>query len=106
MNTFKPITKKYGFDANYVIDHIDGNKQNNHIENLEWVSQKENYRRIRTIHYFQRKVVDLDTKEVFDSELLAAKSVGGKKSTCIHRVCVGERKHYKGHRFAFMEDVR
>lgn len=27
------------------VDHIDGNKQNNHASNLEWVSRKENIRR-------------------------------------------------------------
>lgn len=29
-------------DENYVVDHIDGNKNNNLVENLQWVSIKEN----------------------------------------------------------------
>lgn len=29
-------------DENYVVDHIDGNKNNNVVENLQWVSIKEN----------------------------------------------------------------
>ena len=32
-----------------VIDHIDGNKQNNHYTNLEWVTQSENMRRFHAL---------------------------------------------------------
>jgi DNA-binding NarL/FixJ family response regulator len=32
---------------NYVVDHLDGNKNNNAIENLQWVSVKEN-----TLRYY------------------------------------------------------
>ena len=41
--TFIPKTRNPVIYAQ--IDHIDGNKQNNNIDNLDWVSQKENKKR-------------------------------------------------------------
>ncbi|MFA7327759.1 MAG: HNH endonuclease [Candidatus Kapaibacterium sp.] len=35
----------YTTDMKAVVDHIDGNKINNNIENLEWVSYQENSKR-------------------------------------------------------------
>lgn len=39
-----------GYEDGMVVDHIDGNKQNNRADNLEWVTQKENIRRSRETH--------------------------------------------------------
>lgn len=36
--SFDPIE---GFE-NYTVDHIDGNRQNNYLDNLQWVSNEEN----------------------------------------------------------------
>lgn len=41
MNTFKPISNE---DA-MTVDHLDHNKRNNKLSNLEWVTQKENLER-------------------------------------------------------------
>jgi hypothetical protein len=41
MMAFNPDGK---LDESYQINHIDGNKLNNHIDNLEWVTPKENMR--------------------------------------------------------------
>ena len=32
-------------DGDYVIDHIDENKQNNHVSNLQWLPRGENVRK-------------------------------------------------------------
>jgi hypothetical protein len=107
MNAFCPVDKKYGYDARYTIDHLDGDRTNNRLDNLEWCSQAENTRRAlaaRKRNYFSRKVINLDTKEVFLSETDAAKSVGGKKGIAIYRVCVGTRSAYRDNHFAFYDD--
>ena len=38
METYNPIENS----QNYVVDHIDGNRENNDISNLRWVTQRQN----------------------------------------------------------------
>ena len=108
MQAFNPCPfKKKGYDKNWTIDHKDGDKANNRFSNLEWCSQRENQLRAYALGINGKsthKCIDIDTKEVFESLLDAAKSVGGKKSTSVHRVCTGQRSQYRNHRFAFYED--
>lgn len=97
----------HGFNSETVIDHIDCNKQNNCLWNLELVSQKENDRRSRENHLQKIigiKVIDLDTKQIFESYTDAARAVGGKKGVMVTRVCDGKRSHYRNHRFARLGD--
>jgi hypothetical protein len=49
-------------DKRYIVNHIDGNKQNNCHWNLEWITQKQNVQHAHSIGSFKkrRKVVQLD----------------------------------------------
>ena len=96
------------YDKNHTIDHIDGDKTNNSIDNLEECSQSEN--QIRAFKnglnpVISRSVIDLTTGEVFESARAASLSVGGSKhGGAISRVCKGMRSQYRDHRFAYYDD--
>lgn len=106
MEAFTDYRSK-GFNADAVIDHIDGNKTNNRLDNLQVVTQKENDSRARTRQtqrYYSIPVIDLDTKEVYKSFTDASHAVGGKQGEMVRRVCNGERSHYRNHRYARLSD--
>ena len=107
MNAFNPIEKKRGYDNAHTIDHIDGDKTNNKLQNLEWCSQSENQLRAYKTGLNAkntRKVIDLETLEVFESLTEAAQSVGGRSANSITRVCKGKRSNYRNHHFAYYCD--
>lgn len=100
-----PVPGKY--DTQRTIDHIDCDKTNNAVTNLEMCTLAENHRRAfrNGLHPpVGIKVIDLDTLEVFQTEDMAAKSVGGNRGGMVRRVCIGARSHYREHRFAFYDD--
>lgn len=104
---FNPVDCGKGYNKEFTINHIDGNKANNALLNLEWCTQSENQIKAYEIGIngkSTRPVIDLDTLEVFESEREAVESVGGKKSGAVQRVCVAKRSQYRNHRFAYYED--
>lgn len=92
------------------VNHIDCDKLNNHISNLEWVTKAENreHARINGLlkqtkeqresagKWFQKKVAQIDNNgeviRIFESETKACKYFGFHKGT-ISRYIRGKRKH-------------
>ena len=69
------------------INHIDSNRSNNHIDNLEWCTPIENTHHgiyLGTIDC--RKILNTKTGEVYASKLIAAMRLGVTRSVITHMV--------------------
>jgi|19_taG_2_1085344.scaffolds.fasta_scaffold02015_10 hypothetical protein len=90
-----------------VVDHIDGNRENNSIDNLRWVSNSENRMNTKKVKRDVRKVrviqIFMDGKEaVFESiEDASIKTGNSKGNICM--VCRGQRKTTGGCKWKYAE---
>lgn len=103
----KLVMGAFSGECNLQINHLDGNKTNNCLDNLEYCTASENM-----IHAYQmglevpkgREVIDLTTGIVYKTEIDAARAMNGTRSNSISRVCAGKRSQYRNHRFAYLSD--
>ena len=101
------LEKKPGKDC---INHLDCNKANNNVNNLEWCTQSENiqyaYDNRTKIPPHQKKISQYDMAgnliQVWESMAEAARSLGLQQSN-ISKVCLGKRSQTGGYKWAFTE---
>jgi hypothetical protein len=76
------------------VDHIDGNKLNNDISNLRWVTAKENFHNPATLEPFLKKfrAIDWSTKP---RNRMSGSSNPSSKQVCGINPTSGEIKNYK-----------
>lgn len=80
------------------VDHINGDKSNNSINNLQWMSQADNVRKA-----CNKKVICIETERIFDSTRAVERELGLDQSS-VSKCCREKRKTTGSYHFKFYEE--
>lgn len=95
-------------DSKQFVNHKDGNKSNNHLDNLEWATRSENaVHAFRILHIKRgggvekRAVKNTDTGEIYSSIQEAAEKTGHNRTSIIS-CCKGRYKTVNGQHWKYV----